>query len=32
MATFKIDDVEYDTDNLSPVQTRVVGLSKSAQR
>ena len=30
MATFKIDDVEYDTDNLSPVQTRVVGLYQKA--
>jgi hypothetical protein len=30
MATFKIDDVEYDTENLSPVQTRVVGLYQKA--
>ena len=30
MATFKIDDVEYDTENLTPVQTRVVGLYQKA--
>lgn len=30
MATFKIDDIEYDTENLSPVQTRVVGLYQKA--
>lgn len=30
MATFKIDDTEYDTENLSPVQTRVVGLYQKA--
>jgi len=32
MATFKIDDVEYDTDNLDTTQKRVVGLyQKSLQ-
>lgn len=32
MATFKIDDVEYDTDKLDTTQKRVVGLyQKSLQ-
>jgi hypothetical protein len=32
MATFKIDDKEYDTDNLDTTQKRVVGLyQKSLQ-
>jgi len=32
MATFKIDNVEYDTDNLDTTQKRVVGLyQKSLQ-
>ena len=32
MATFKIDDVEYDTENLDTTQKRVVGLyQKSLQ-
>jgi hypothetical protein len=32
MATFKIDDIEYDTDNLDTTQKRVVGLyQKSLQ-
>lgn len=30
MATFKIDDIEYDTDNLSVTQKRVVGLYQKA--
>jgi len=32
MATFKIDDVEYDTDNLSDIQKRVVALYQQALR
>ena len=32
MATFKIDDIEYDTDNLDTTQKRIVGLyQKSLQ-
>lgn len=30
MATFKIDDIEYDTDNLNVTQKRVVGLYQKA--
>ena len=32
MPKFKIDDVEYDTENLTQVQTRVVGLYQKALR
>jgi len=32
MATFKIDDIEYDTDNLSDIQKRVVALYQQALR
>ena len=32
MAIFKIDDIEYDTDNLDTTQKRIVGLyQKSLQ-
>ena len=30
MATFKIDDVEYDTEKLDTTQKRVVGLYQKA--
>ena len=32
MTTFKIDDIEYDTDNLSDIQKRVVALYQQALR
>ena len=32
MPKFKIDNVEYDTENLTQVQTRVVGLYQKALR
>ena len=32
MPKFKIDEVEYDTENLTQVQTRVVGLYQKALR
>ena len=32
MPKFKIDEIEYDTDDLSQVQTRVVGLYQKALR
>lgn len=32
MAKFKIDDVDYDTDNLTDIQKRVVALYQQALR
>ena len=32
MATFKIDDKEFDTDSLSDVQKRVVALYQQAMK